>query len=399
MKRRDFIRKSVVAASGTWLAPEFLKLTGRSIGSGNQNILVVIQLSGGNDGLNTVIPYRNDIYYRERPVLAIERPNVIALNDEIGLNPALTLLRNLYDDGRVRIINNVGYPNPDRSHFRSMDIWQTASKSTEYLNTGWLGRYLDAQCRENGVRPYQMLEIDDTLSLAMKGSEANGLALLNPRKLYSQARFAELKKLVKANEKQGVNSTVDYLYKTIIETESSAAYLHEKVKVRPGSNIYPNSELAKNLKTISELINSGVETSVYYVSLSGFDTHVNQKNQQERLLQQYSEGISAFVTDLKKNGQLGRTLILTFSEFGRRVKQNASGGTDHGTANNVFLIGGPPRNSVVYNEAPDLSDLDAGDLRFSVDFRNIYASLLKDWLGGNAKAILGERFSGLSNLV
>jgi uncharacterized protein (DUF1501 family) len=399
MKRRDFIRTSALAASGTWLAPAFLKLTNQNFSSGDNKILVVIQLSGGNDGLNTVIPYRNDIYYRERPVLAIERPNVIAINDEIGLNPALESLRNLYDDGRVRIINNVGYPNPDRSHFRSMDIWQTASKSSEYLNTGWLGRYLDAQCRENGAKPYHMLEIDDTLSLAMKGDSANGLAMLNPRKLYSQAKLADLKKLVKANEKQGASGTVDYLYKTIIDTESSAYYLHEKVKVQPASNIYPNSELAKNLKTISELINSGVTTSVYYVSLSGFDTHVNQKNQQERLLKQYSEGISAFVTDLKKNGQLDRTLILTFSEFGRRVKQNASGGTDHGTANNVFLIGGPPRNSVVYNEAPDLSDLDSGDLRFSVDFRNIYASLLKDWLGGNAKAILGKDFSGLHNLV
>lgn len=400
MNRRDFIRNSALATAGTMLIPAFLRAQQYNTGNKNGNILVVIQLSGGNDGLNTVIPFRNDIYYRERPTLAIERSKVLALNEEIGLNPALTSLRTLYDDGRVRVVNNVGYPNPDRSHFRSMDIWQTGSSSKEYLTTGWLGRYLDSECSDCKGIPHKMLEIDDTLSLAMKGANVNGLALLDPAKLYKQTKNGMVENLVKtASSQEGHTDPVSYLYKTLADTESSADYLYQKGKIQKAEVTFPNHELGKSLKTVAELINSGVDSTVYYVSISGFDTHAGQLGRQERLLSQYDQSIGAFVEELKKKGQLDRTMVLTFSEFGRRVKENGSNGTDHGTANNIFLVGGPPRSSLVYNEAPALTDLDGGDLRYGIDFRDIYISLLRDWLGADEKLILGKGFKGLKGLI
>jgi uncharacterized protein (DUF1501 family) len=400
MKRREFFKQSALATAGTMLIPGFLKAHQKSVANANGKVLVVVQLSGGNDGLNTIIPYRNDIYYTARPSLAIERTKVLSINDEIGLNPALQSLRSLYDEGRVRILNNVGYPNPDRSHFRSMDIWQSASDSVEYLSTGWLGRYLDADCPGCKGIPHKMLEIDDTLSLAMKGKMASGLALLDPRKFYNQTKNGMIERLVKTmQDEQKDHDPVSYLYKTLADTKSSADYLYQKGKMQTSAVTFPNNELGKNLKTVAGLINSGIDSTVYYVSLSGFDTHVGQRGRQERLLTQYSESMGAFVDELKKTGQLDRTMVLTFSEFGRRVKQNGSNGTDHGTANNLFLIGGPARNSVVYNEAPALTDLDGGDVRYSIDFRDVYASLLRDWLGVDDKPILGRSFKGLKGLV
>ena len=403
MNRRHFLKQSALTTAGTMLIPHFLKayetqmlgqtstLTGK--------ILVIVQLSGGNDGLNTVVPYRNDIYYRERPTIAIKPEKVLTLNDEIGLHPAMQPLKALYDDGLLTVINNVGYPNPDRSHFRSMDIWQTASDSDKYLSTGWVGRYLDAACSGKAQQPFRTIEVDDTLSLAMKGDALNGLAVLDPKKLYNQTRSGLVTNLSK---EPGTNKSesVAYLYKTLAETVSSAEYVYDKssragVPVYTTSTTYPNHELGSRLKTVSQLIQSGVNTSVYYVSIGGFDTHINQPGQQERLLGQYSEAVGAFMADLKAAGRQNDVLLMTFSEFGRRVKQNASNGTDHGTANNVFLIGGGLPSKRVLNEAPNLTKLTDGDLTYSVDFRQIYATLLHDYLGTDDVAILGRKFDGV----
>lgn len=394
------------------LIPHFLKayeLNYLGVAPNTDKTLVIVQLSGGNDGLNTVVPFRNDIYYRERPTLAIARDKVLTLNDEIGFNPALASLKSLYDDGLLTIINNVGYPNPDRSHFRSMDIWQTASDASQYLSTGWLGRYLDAACSgSNACQPHRVIEVDDTLSLSLKGSAVNGLAMLNPQKLYNQTRSGHVEGLAKgvsAGKPADEHSNVGYLYKTLAETVSSAAHVYDKSKgrglsVKATTGTYPASELGNRLKTVSELIQAGVSTRVYYISISGFDTHINQPGQQERLLRQYAEAVKAFVGDLKASHKLNDVLLMTFSEFGRRVKQNASNGTDHGTANNVFLVGGnlaatTNRNGAVFNEAPNLTDLDEGDLKYTVDFRSIYATLLRNWLKADDVAILGRRFETL----
>lgn len=402
--RRAFIKKSAFATVGGMMIPNFLKafeMQNLGQSQATDKILVVIQLSGGNDGLNTIVPYRNDIYYKSRPSIAIPNDKILKLNDEVGLNPAMESLRGLYDNGQMSIINNVGYPNPDRSHFRSMDIWQTASESTEYLNTGWIGRYLDANCAGNCV-PYQALEIDDTLSLSMKGEKVKALSVQDPEKLYKQVSGNFINKVTQNSATQG-HDNVAYLYKTLAETASSAEFLHTKrvaaqSKTYRSNAQYPQGELGQRLKTISELIVSGLPTNIYYVSISGFDTHFNQVNQQERLLKNYAESVNTFVNDLKKNDKFKDVAIMTFSEFGRRVKQNASGGTDHGTANNVFLMGENLKRPKVLNEAPNLTDLDEGDLKFSVDFRQIYASLLKDWLKTDNKAILGKAFQSLNLL-
>lgn len=401
--RRAFIEKSAFATVGGMMIPNFLKAFEKQNLGQNQSTdktLVVIQLSGGNDGLNTVVPYRNDIYYKARPNIAIPSEKVLKLNDEVGLNPAMESLRGLYDNGLVNIINNVGYPNPDRSHFRSMDIWQTASESTEYLNTGWIGRYLDAKGVGNCV-PYQALEIDDTLSLSMKGAKVKALSVQDPEKLYKQVSANFINKVAQ-NKAVNEHDNVAYLYKTLAETASSAEFLHTKQhaaqKIYKSTNQYPQGELGQRLKTISELIVSGMPTNIYYVSISGFDTHFNQVNQQERLLKNYADSLSVFVNDLKKNNKFKDVAIMTFSEFGRRVKQNASGGTDHGTANNVFLISDNLKRPKVLNEAPNLTDLDDGDLKFSIDFRQIYASLLQDWLKTSDNAILSKSFQSLNLL-
>jgi uncharacterized protein (DUF1501 family) len=393
MKRRDFF-KTTALASTSLMIPSFLKGYSGSglLSSRFGKKLVVIQFSGGNDGLNTIIPFRNDIYYQSRPTLSIKKDLVLKIGDDQGFNPAMEALRPLYDDGLMSIINAVGYPNPDRSHFRSMDIWHTASASDEYLSSGWLGRYLDNSC-DGCANPYHALEVDDSLSLALKGNERNGFAMSDPNALKKATDNKFLKSISSHDHDHEEN--VAYLYKTMIDTQSSADYLFEQSKVYQSRQEYPKTPFGRDLKQIAELISADTDTQVYYVSLSGFDTHVNQKNQQERLLQQYAEGVAAFVKDLKQNRLFDDTLIMTFSEFGRRVQQNGSNGTDHGTANNLFLIGGNLKTPGFYNAAPDLTNLDNGDLIFQIDFRRIYATILENWLEADAGQILNGNFEKL----
>lgn len=357
--------------------------------------LVVIQLSGGNDGLNTVVPFGNDIYYQKRRSIAIKPQELIKLNDMQGLHPQLSALKEIYDQGWMTIINDVGYPNPDRSHFRSMDIWQTASDANQFLTTGWIGRYLDSDCNTCKF-PYTAIEVDDSLSLAMKGQTKKGIALKDPAVLFRNTNEPFFKEMIRQEEKEHLDEdNLGYLYKTMIETSSSANYIHHTSRTFQNKSVYPTTAFSNQLKTISRFISSGLKTRIYYVSLSGFDTHVNQKQQQGNLLKQYAEGINAFLKDLKENNKLDDTLVMTFSEFGRRVEQNASNGTDHGTANNMFLFGGKLKRQGIFNPAPRLSDLDGGDLKYQVDFRQVYATVLDKWLDVNNGDILNRKFNPL----
>lgn len=393
MKRRNFIKKSAFASAGTMLVPQFIRAANLDIGkriSGKK--LVVIQLSGGNDGLNTIVPFQNDLYYQLRPNIAIEQNKVLKVTDELGFNPEMAGIRKLFDNGDATIINSVGYPNPDRSHFRSMDIWHTASGADGYLSQGWLGKYLDQSC--NDCSAYQAIEVDDSLSLALKGVNRKALSLKDPAKLYRATRGLYTKKIQDSKHQQE-HSNLGYLYKTMAETIESAEYVHETSKVYKTNISYPSDAFGRDLKVVSQLINSGVETEIFYVSLDGFDTHANQNGRQGNLLKKYSEGISAFTKDLKSQGNWDNTLVMTFSEFGRRVSQNASRGTDHGTANNLFLLGGKLKKPGFYNEGPDLTNLDAGDLIHQVDFRAIYATILDDWLKTDSLKILGNSYSSL----
>ena len=395
INRRGFLQTGSLATAAC-MVPHFLKAFEKKgmVPPGNK-VLVVLQLSGGNDGLNTVIPVRNDIYYRSRPKLGILKNQALALTDEVGLHPALTSFKEFYDDGSLGILNGVGYPNPDRSHFRSMDIWNSASESTEYLYTGWIGRYLDAQC-SGCKKPTQALEIDDVLSLALKGENSKGLAMKDPKRLYTTANEKYFKELISSHKDQSGEQPVDYLYKTMTETVSSADYIYQQSRLHPSSSLYPKTELSKSFQTIASLIFSEINTKVYYVSLGSFDTHINQGNQQQRLFTEMNEAISAFVKDLKANGRFNDVLITTFSEFGRRVSQNASGGTDHGTANNMFFIGSGLKQKGILNPLPNLNDLQDGDLKHKVDFKNVYATILKNWLNADDKKILGKQFDHLS---
>jgi uncharacterized protein (DUF1501 family) len=396
MQRREFIKKSSLV-SAAFLVPDFLKpfekyyldtITDRNI--------VIIQLSGGNDWLNTVVPFENDIYYNKRKTIAIQKNTIISLNEQFGFHPSLQSLQELFSQGNMCIINGVGYPNPDRSHFRSMDIWQTGSNSDEYLTTGWIGRLLDSNCM-GCQNPYLAIETDDSLSLALKGNSKKGIAVRDIRQLYNQTQEPFFKNILDAETNTMLNEdSLGYLYKTLIETSSSAKYIFETSKQFSNPFVYPDSGFARQLKTIAGFIGSGLQTRVYYLSLGGFDTHINQVKTQENLLKQYAEGVAAFVNNLKSMNKFKDTLLMTFSEFGRRVEQNSSGGTDHGTAGNVFIFGDNLKQKGIYNPAPDLNQLEDGDLKFSIDFRSIYATLLDNWLGIKDKSILQRDFDKLN---
>ncbi len=392
MNRRHFIKTSGIISSAM-LLPRFLKAGERDMPLSSDKILVVIQLTGGNDGLNTVVPFENDLYYQARPTIAISKSDVLKLDSQLGLHPEMKGFKDLFESGNMTLINNVGYPEPDRSHFRSMDIWHTASSSKEYLTTGWIGRYLDEQCRK-GATPTLALEIDDTLSLAMKGDNVKGLALKNPGRLYGTTMnpfIAQLATQPLVGDHHHDNAT--YLYKTLSETVSSAAYIYQTSRIYHSATTYPNHAFGKSMKTVAELITSGVNTRIYYVSLGSFDTHFNQQKRQGALLQQLSETVKLFLDDLKKSGLSDKVMLMTFSEFGRRVQENASLGTDHGTAGQIFIFGNHLKKKGVLNEVPDLSNLDEGDLKYTVDFRNIYATVLRKWLQADEQKILGAKFS------
>lgn len=416
MLRRDFLKTSSLATASLWV-PKFLQGFSRHDALAPKGrILVMLQLSGGNDGLNTVVPLRNDVYYRERRGIAIAPTSTLSIGDEAGLHPALTALKSLHDAGELAVLHNVGYPNPDRSHFRSMDIWQSGSPADAYWQTGWLGRYLDAQC-SGCARPTQALELDDTLGLVLKGNSVKGLALQDARRLYESAHSPYFQDYIaaqyhpapieipeprrrKPSAAGGIDlsiheeeAPVDYLYKTMSETLASADYLFEKSRAKASTAVYPATKLGKHFQTIASLVLADCETSVYYVSHGSFDTHINQAGQQQRLFQEMNDALAAFSAELKAQGRWEEVLVVTFSEFGRRVAQNASGGTDHGTANQMFFMGGKLRRQGLLNGLPNLEDLDEGDLKYQVDFRQVYATLLENWLEADSAAVLGQRFT------
>lgn len=389
--------KNTMLASSAFMVPNFLRAAdfGRPAGSRTGKTLVVVQLSGGNDGLNTIVPFRNDIYYNARPRIHIPKNEVIKLGkgDDLGFHPSMEALRPLFNQGQMAIINNVGYPNPDHSHFRSMDIWQTGSASHEYLATGWLGRYLDNECHGT-CQPYHALNVEEDLNLALKGNASDGFAARNLKKLNRTTGNRYLQLLARKDHDHE-HENVEYLYKTMIDAQSSAKYLFEKSKTRSSTSVYPQSRFSNDMKMIAELMTADADIKIYYATLSGFDTHANQAGKHAKLLKTYAETMKAFVADLKKNRLFNDTLIMTFSEFGRRVQQNAGQGTDHGTANNLFLIGKNLRKPGFYNEGPDLSNLHNGDLKFKIDFRRVYADVLNNWLDTNSSNVLNGNFSSL----
>lgn len=385
IKRREFLKISSLA-SASLLIPNFLQsMTLDHALKPSQKILIVLQFTGGNDGLNTIIPTKNDIYFKERNNIAIT--DSLPLNDETGINPSLSYFKELFDNGELSVMNNVGYPDPEKSHFRSMDIWHSASRSDQFLETGWLGRYLDEECYQC-EHPTQALEVDDMLSLALKGENNKAFAFKDPKKLYQTSQEKYFKSLYDQNHHHD-DETVSYLYQTLGSTINNADYIFEKSKSKKTVQEYPNSKLGKDFKTVASLIKSDINTQVYYLSIGSFDTHVNQNERQQKLFGEINDAIKSFVADMKANGLFNDILLMTFSEFGRRVAQNASKGTDHGTANQMFFISGGLKKKGILNALPDLQNLNEGDLIFTEDFRKVYATILKNWLNADSSKILG----------
>ncbi|GJM63567.1 DUF1501 domain-containing protein [Persicobacter diffluens] len=396
MKRRDFIKTSgLVSAMG--LLPGFLHPLKTLAAGSIQKRLVVVQLSGGNDGLNTIVPFRNDIYYRERPVIGLKGEQLIKVSDELAFNAAAKGMVELMDKGWLTVVNGVGYPNPNRSHFRSLDIWQSAAAADQYLPTGWLGRYLDSSCGKQS----QVIQTGGGLDLAMKGEERKGLAIEQLRQ-FNEAWGRPLQKRLyqQLQEEHLGEDNLGYLYKTFADTMSSHEYINERLSQKVQGSDFGNSDLGRQLALIGKMMQAEIDAPVYYASTSGFDTHAGQQKTQERLWKQTSQALLEFSEYLNKSNLLENTLIMVFSEFGRRVSQNASQGTDHGTAGNLYLISKNLPQAGFYNELPSLTDLDAnGDLKYSVDFRSVYRSVLEDWLKSQDQVIKDAKVKRLKNLI
>lgn len=390
--RRRFLKNSALASFGGLLVPNFINAIdlNENKNSNHGKAIVVVQFSGGNDGLNTIVPFKNDLYYKARPSIAITEDDVLELKDDVGMHPKLKAVRDLYEEGHVSVVNSVGYNNMKKNHLSAMDIWHTASEVNEFLGTGWIGRFLDFE-KHKGRKPYHAIELDATLSRALKGEHLKGFALADQEKLH---------KIINNNFYKGLSSSfgdsnlsnLNFLYSTLGETVSSAEYIYEKTKGFKLKTVYPLTQFALNLKKTAELIITGIETKIYFITLPGFDTHVNQLPKHERLMNIFSEGIKYFVKDLKAHNRFKDVVIMTFSEFGRSVSENVNGGTDHGKANNMLLIGGGLKKPGLNNDWPDLSNLDNGDLIPKVDFRSVYATLLNKWLHEDDKNILNQDY-------
>ena len=417
--RRLFIQQGMTLASMVTTAPLFIQRSAlgmmRPLGSmlssqpgvPEDRILVVVQLGGGNDGLNTVVPFGNRLYYNGRPNLAIPAPGrgnqaggaggALPLDDVagIGLHPNLDGFKALYDEGVASIVQGVGYPNPNRSHFTSMDIWHTAKTSAK--GYGWLGRYFDCTCNGTPV-PQGSVAIGREAPLAMQGAVQKPVTFERAElfQWLGEDLNAALDEPYQKITRSGVlgevepDSQLGFLMRTALDAQISSDRIRAAVARKPLVR-YPGGDLARQLRITAAMIRGGLGTRVYYLSMGGFDTHANQAGRHANLMRQMGGGLHAFYKDLKAQGNSGRVLTMAFSEFGRRVGQNASGGTDHGTAAPMYLVGDMIRPGLL-GDHPSLSDLDSGDLKYNLDFRSVYAAILEDWMGAPANQILGRAY-------
>ena len=377
MNRRNFLTLTGTFTGGTLLLPNFLHAFGNqpNLVLGEQ-CLVFIQLNGGNDGLNTFIPYKNPLYYELRSKIALSKDNIISKNNGMAFHPALKNFAEIQQKGDLTILQNVGYPEPNRSHFRSQEIWQTASASNHYLNEGWLGRYLDLQCKEH--QPTAGINLDAIDNLALKGNEPNFITVKDPN------RF-KIRNDKEENIKLSDNPQLDFVRKIANSVSEGSAEIQQALTKSTTEVSYPKTNLGKNLEWIARLIKGNLNSKVYYTSQNGYDTHDNQLAIHQRNLEELDTAVFSFYSDLKTANLLQNVTLVVFSEFGRRVKDNGNG-TDHGTAAPMFIIGGSNQGKVLGNN-PNLSDLEEGDLKYQIDFRSVYAALLKHKLTFDAQSI------------
>lgn len=428
--RREFLRRTVLTSALSWTVPTFLANTfsalqaeamdrATQINTGKDStILVVLQMAGGNDGINTVIPYGSDHYYKSRPRIGIKANEIIKLNDQIGLNPGLTGFKALYDQGNLGIVQGVGYPNPNRSHFRSTEIWQTASDSNQFEQYGWIGRYFDNACA--GCDPTVGVTIGRQMPQSFAAKTPKGVAVDNPQNYrfiesepgkdgqMMQQSYKELNDQDNAGgsiasirgpsqlQTARPGSVMDFLERTAMDAQVSSDEIRAISARTENKATYPGSQLGSSLKLVAKLIGGGLPTRIFYVSQGGYDTHTNQVGTHQRLLKDLGDSVKAFVDDMKAQGNMQRVLLMTFSEFGRRVSDNANSGTDHGAAAPMFVVGERMKAGLL-GQYPSLAptDLFQGDIKYTVDFRSVYASVLESWLRTPSAPILGRKFQPL----
>jgi uncharacterized protein (DUF1501 family) len=436
--RREFLRRTVLGSSLAWTLPAFLAdtisaLQAEAADSATQivtgkdaPILVVLQMAGGNDGLNTVVPYANDFYHQARPKIGLKPEDVLMINDSIGLHGAMKGFKELYDGGQLSIVQGVGYPNPNRSHFRSTEIWQTASDSERVEKYGWVGRYFDNACP--GADPAVGVVIGNQLPESFFAAQPKGIVFNNPQNYRFMANGSATEESYKKLNELEMSSplpdggpsmtpdensggsiamlpagmpmtggrAVDFITRTALDAQHSSDEVRAIAARVQNQAVYPGSQLGGSLKLVAKLIGGGLPTRIYYVSQGGYDTHTNQVNSQQRLLGDLGDSVKAFTDDLKAQGNMSRVLVMTFSEFGRRVSENANGGTDHGAAAPMFIVGDKVKAGLL-GHYPSLApqDLFQGDIKYNVDFRSVYAGVLENWLKTPSAPILGRQFAPL----
>lgn len=402
--RREFLETGVLASGVVALgaaAPTFLTRTAAAAPaagsrSGKDTLLVVVELTGGNDGLNTVVPFKDPEYAKLRPQLKLPASGLKKITDDLGLHPSLAGFAGLLEDNRLCVVQGVGYPNPTQSHFRSMDIWQAGS-TAETLTEGWLGKALKGL--PGGTLAFHLKAANQTSPLALEGAPARSpsIATLAEFQLQTAASSGadrkEQTRLIEeaARPRSGTPSLLDFVSRTASSTYASTRRLTEVARGYQPKVPYPATGLANRLKLAAQLIDADVGGRIFYVSIDGFDTHATQLPAHAALLSELSAAVTAFYRDLQARGHGDRLLVMTFSEFGRRAKENGSRGTDHGSGSQMFLIGGKVKSGVV-GAHPALTDLPLGNLTFHTDFRQVYAAVLDRWLGVASKEVLGATF-------
>ena len=362
--------------------------------SASDTVLVVCQLSGGNDGLNTVIPYSDSQYYSLRPTLGIREAQAIKLNDHIALHPSMQPLADLYKKGKVAIIQNVGYPQPNRSHFRSMEIWQSASPDNK-LKYGWVGRHFDQQATIGQLNPVVALGLSTEKPKSLDAKTASIPCFASLADMQSMVgdpdMEAMLRRIQGSDSANAGTRVVQQANKTAFDAMS---ILSKKLGTYTPSGAYGNDSFGQGFKQIAQLLATSPQTRLVYFSASGFDTHARQADSHSKLLGGFSNAIAAFQGEMEAIGKADKIVVLVFSEFGRRTFENTSGGTDHGAAAPMFLIGNRVKGGL-HGPNPNLTDLSDGDLKFTTDFREVYATAVDDWLGGDSTVVLGTKFKSV----
>ncbi|MDA4128203.1 MAG: DUF1501 domain-containing protein [Thaumarchaeota archaeon] len=386
------------------LGPTVIEATDAASGllaSAANRTLVVIQLMGGNDGINTLVPYSQQAYYQVRPTLGLKQSEILPIDGDVALNGNMGGIMGLYRNNNAAIVQGVSYPNPNRSHYEATAIWESAYPNTP-LSNGWLGRYLDASRKiDNSITA---VSLGDLLPMTLQGASSSAISVgslqrfkvspLTNKSGPADSAFKDLDS-VQCVSCAEYNSLVSQMTQQGLDAMTASAIITQAASGYQAKVTYPNNDFANRLKLAAGIITSSLKPRIVYVTLGGFDTHANQRATQDKLLLTLSDGLAAFYNDLSSQGRANDTLMMTFSEFGRRVKENGSQGTDHGTALPQFIIGGRVSPGL-YGTYPSLTDLEQGDLKFNVDFRQVYGTVLEDWLGIDQTTVLGSKYNKLS---